>query len=155
MIVVIAHSIRKKEFKRGEIPHDDLETILDGYAKGIVVTIKGEELPKGSRLVKLYVTTVAGARRIVFLVDVESGTGFFLFYRGKNDALVRTLRSKIPLFGSACCNIPIFYKQISLERTSRHMSLHESVSEHLFQLYTPKNPVHSRQFWKEPRRGAI
>ncbi len=98
MIVVIAHSIRKKEFKRGEISRDNLQAILGGYAKGIAVTIKGEELPKGSRLIKLYVTTVAGARRIVFLVDVESGTGFFLFYRKKNDAIGKNITIKNPAF---------------------------------------------------------
>ena len=98
MSVVIAHSIRKKEFKRGKIPTDDLETILGSYAKGIVVPIKGEALPKGSRIVKLYVTTVGGARRIVFLVDVESGTGFFLFYRGKNDAIGKNITIKNPVF---------------------------------------------------------
>lgn len=98
MTVVIAHSIRKKEFKRGEITPDDLGAILVGYAKGISVTIKGEGLPKASRLVKLYVTTVAGARRIVFLVDMESGTGFFLFYRGKNDAIGKNITIKNPAF---------------------------------------------------------
>ena len=98
MTVVIAHSIRKKEFRRGEIPREDLETILGGYAKGIGVPIKGEALPKGSRLVKLYVTTVGGARRIVFLVDVESGTGFLLFYRGKNDAIGENITIKNPAF---------------------------------------------------------
>lgn len=77
MNVVFAQSICKKEFLRGQIPPADLQTILEGYAGGISVAIKGDSLPKGSRLIKIYVTTVQGARRIVFLVDVESGTGFF------------------------------------------------------------------------------
>lgn len=98
MIVVIADSIRRKEFTRGEIPPVDLEAILGGYAEGIMVAIKGDALPKGSRLVKLYVTTVAGARRIVFLVDVETGTGFFLFYRGKNDPIGTNITIKNPVF---------------------------------------------------------
>ena len=63
-----------------------------------MVSIKGEELPKGSRLVKLYVTTIAGARRIVFLVDVETGTGFLLFYRGKNDTIGKNITIKNPVF---------------------------------------------------------
>ena len=79
MKVVIAHSIRKKEFKKGMLLSGDLETILGGYAEGISVSIKGEALPKGSRLVKLYATTVHGAKRVVFLVDVPTNTGFFLF----------------------------------------------------------------------------
>lgn len=98
MTVVIAHSIRRKEFKRGEIVSEDLETILGAFEEGIVVPIKGEALPKASRLVKLYVTTVAGARRIVFLVDVETGTGFFLFYRGKNDSIGKNISIKNPAF---------------------------------------------------------
>lgn len=98
MIVVIAHSIRRKEFKQGKISPADLETILESFAEGIMVPIKGESLPKGSRLVKLYVTTIAGARRIVFLVDVETGTGFFLFYRGKNDAIGKNITIKNPAF---------------------------------------------------------
>ncbi len=98
MIVIIAHSIRRKEFKRGEIPTTDLETILQSYAEGIMTPIKGEALPKGSRLVKLYVTTISGARRIVFLVDVESDTGFFLFYRTKNDVIGKNITIKNPAF---------------------------------------------------------
>lgn len=98
MIVVIAHGIRRKEFKRGKIAPADLETILGSFAEGIMVPIKGEALPKGSRLVKLYVTTIAGARRIVFLVDVETGTGFLLFYRGKGDAIGKNITIKNPAF---------------------------------------------------------
>ena len=98
MSVVIAHSIQRKEFKQGQIPPDDLETILSGYAEGIFILIKGESLPKGSRLVKLYVTTVRGARRIVFLVDVETNTGFFLFHRNKNDVLGKNISIKNPAF---------------------------------------------------------
>ncbi len=98
MNVVIAHGIRKKEFKHGEIPPHDLQTILSGYAEGISVTIKGESLPKGSRLVKLYVTTIQDARRIVFLVDVETNTGFFLFFRGKNDLIGKNISVKNPHF---------------------------------------------------------
>lgn len=98
MTVVIAHSIRRKEFKQGKISPMDLEIILGSYAEGIMVSIKGEALPKGSRLVKLYVTTIAGARRIVFLVDVETGTGFLLFYRGKNDTIGKNITIKNPVF---------------------------------------------------------
>lgn len=98
MIVVIAHSIRRREFKQGKIVPIDLEIILSSYAAGIMVSIKGEALPKGSRLVKLYVTTIAGARRIVFLVDVATGTGFLLFYRGKNDTVGKNITIKNPVF---------------------------------------------------------
>lgn len=98
MKVVISDSIQKKEFRQGKIPERDLEVILRGYSEGIYIPIKGESLPKGSRLVKLYVTTIQGAHRVVFLVDVETGTGFFLFYRSKNDVLGKNISIKNPAF---------------------------------------------------------
>lgn len=79
MAVIISHRIKKKEFKKGVIPQDDLRIILNGFKDGIFTFIKGESLPRGSRLIKIYSTTVAGARRIVFLVDVASNDAFFSF----------------------------------------------------------------------------
>jgi hypothetical protein len=98
MKVLFSHRVRKKEFKSGHIPPADLKTILEGYAGGISIAIKGEALPKGSRLIKIYATTVRGARRIVFLVDVETGTGFFLFYRSKNDVIGNNISIQNPAF---------------------------------------------------------
>ncbi|MBI3618451.1 hypothetical protein HY213_00265 [Candidatus Peregrinibacteria bacterium] len=98
MIVIVADSVRRKEFKHGHIPATDLETILSSYAEGIVVPLKGERLPHASRLIKIYATTARGARRIVFLIDVETGTGFFLFYRSKNDVLGKNISIKNPAF---------------------------------------------------------
>jgi hypothetical protein len=98
MTIVISHGIRRKEFKRGIISAEELQIIRDAYAEGIMTPIKGEALPKASRLVKIYVTTVAGARRIVFLVDVATGTGFFLMYRGKNDPAGENISIKNPAF---------------------------------------------------------
>lgn len=97
MKVVIAQSIQKREFG-GQIPGADLKIIMHAYAKGIFTPIKGESLPKGSRLIKLYATTVGEAKRIVFLLEVRSGTGFFLFYRGKNDAIGKNITIKNPAF---------------------------------------------------------
>lgn len=101
MTVVITHGIRKREFRGGTIPPDDLQVILGLYAKGIAVPIKGDALPGHSRLIKLYATTVAGARRIVFLIDVRSGTAFLLFYRGKNDRIGKNISIKNPEFRKA------------------------------------------------------
>lgn len=101
MIVVIAQSIRNKEFKRGTIPPSDLSCIVQSYTEGIGVYIKGEKLPKGSRLLKVYATTTQGARRIVFLVDVALGTGFFLFYRSKDDPIGKNISIKNPHFKKA------------------------------------------------------
>lgn len=98
MKIVVAQSIRKREFGHGQMPPTDLEVILRAYAKGIGIPLKGEALPRGSRLVKLHVTTAGGARRIVFLVDIKTGTGYFLFYRGKNDAIGKNITIKNPTF---------------------------------------------------------
>lgn len=90
MAVIISHSIKCKEFKKG-MAQTDLQNILRGFQEGIFTIIKGENLPKGSRLIKVYSTTVAGARRIVFLVDVASNDAFFLFYRSKNDKIGKNI----------------------------------------------------------------
>ena len=90
MAVIISHSIKRKEFKKG-MAQTDLRNILRGFQEGIFTIIKGENLPKGSRLIKVYSTTVAGARRIVFLVDVANNEAFFLFYRSKNDKIGKNI----------------------------------------------------------------
>ncbi len=87
MAVVISHQIKKREFKKGIIPSRDLDTILKSFQGGIFTLIKGKDLPRGSRLIKIYATTIQGARRIIFLVDVESNDAFFLMYRSKNDTV--------------------------------------------------------------------
>ncbi len=123
MKVVIADSIRKKEFRQGKIPQNDLESILRGYSEGIYVQIKGESLPKGSRLVKLYVTTIQGARRIVFLVDVETNVGFFLFYRSKNDILGKNISIKNPEFKKRLLQyLDLLSTDISAGRINTHES---------------------------------
>ncbi len=98
MTVIIARTIRKKEFKGGRIADDDFEKILSSYKEGIFTVIKGEKLPKGSRLIKIYATTSAGARRIVYLLDVEAGDAFFLLYRSKNDEIGKNITIKNPTF---------------------------------------------------------
>ena len=98
MKIVFTKSIQKKEFKRGHIPLEDLNVIVNGFAKGIFTPLKGKSLPKDSRLIKIYVTTVGGAKRIVFLVDTKTNDCYFLFYRGKNDAIGKNISIKNPTF---------------------------------------------------------
>ncbi len=98
MVVIISHRIKRKEFKNGIIPENDLRKILDGFSEGIFVVIKGKNLPKGSRLVKVYSTTVSGARRIVYLLDMLSNDAFFLFYRSKNDKIGKNISINNPVF---------------------------------------------------------
>ncbi len=96
--VIISHRIKKKEFRMGVIPPDDLNIILKSFDRGIFTIIKGDRLPRDSRLIKIYATTVAGARRIVFLVDAQSDTGFLLFYRSKQDKIGQNISIKNPVF---------------------------------------------------------
>jgi hypothetical protein len=98
MAVIISHRVKKKEFKKGIIPENDLQKILDGFREGIFIVIKGENLPKGSRLIKVYSTTMTGARRIIYLVDVLSNDAFFLFYRSKNDKIGKNISINNPEF---------------------------------------------------------
>jgi len=91
MKVVITHTIKKKEFRKSTFGNKDLQIILKSFKKGIFDTIKGLQLPLNSRLIKVYATTVYGARRIVFLVDMESGDGFLLFYRDKKDRVGKNM----------------------------------------------------------------
>ena len=82
MKVIFSHTISRKE-KISELK----AKIIKAYAKGIFTKIKGEQLPSGTSLIKIYTTTICGAGRLVFLVDMKSMDGFFLFFRAKNDPI--------------------------------------------------------------------
>jgi hypothetical protein len=103
MKLVISHRIAKKEFKKG-IPKVDFQIIVEALGKGIFKEIKGNNLPKASKLIKIYATTINGARRIVFLVDVLSGDAFFLLYRSKNDKIGRNITIQNPDFKKILLN---------------------------------------------------
>jgi len=86
MSLIIGDSIRQKEFG-SEIPEPDREVIIRSARVDLATAIKGDQLPKGTRLLKAYATSPNGARRIVFLLEVEGGDLFLLFYRNKKDAV--------------------------------------------------------------------
>lgn len=93
MKIVFTNTLSKKE----NIGNEKME-IIRSVVKGIFTLIKGVSLPKYSRLIKIYVTTVKGARRAVFLADMLSGKNFFLFYRSKNDEIGKNMSVKNPKF---------------------------------------------------------
>ena len=72
------------------------EKIVKEYAKGIFTLIKGEDLPRDSQLAKIYTTTISGVGRPVFFIQTETGDGFFLFFRSKNDGLGQNISIKNP-----------------------------------------------------------
>jgi len=97
MKIVFSKRIIQKEL--GMKPtEDDFLVIRKWYEKWIYESIKWESLPVGSRLIKVYATTVTWARRIVYLIDVKSGDVFFLFLRTKNDRIGSNITINNPEF---------------------------------------------------------
>jgi hypothetical protein len=89
MKIIFSRRLSKKE-KIGSFK----KKIVEAYAKGISVQIKGSQLPKSSSLIKIYTTTIQGVGRLVFLVNMKSGDAFFLFYRTKNDEIGKNISIK-------------------------------------------------------------
>lgn len=99
MALIIGSSIRRKEF--GEvIPEDDLEIIVRSTKVELTTPIKGKGIPQGTRLLKAHATSSKGARRIVFLLEVEGGDMFLLFYRDKKDKVGANITIKNKAFKS-------------------------------------------------------
>lgn len=97
MGLVVSHRIRAREFS-AEIPADAREALLRSARVALTTPLTGKGLPAGTRLLKAYATSARGPRRIVYLLAVEDGTLFLLFYRDKNDALGADITPKNPAF---------------------------------------------------------
>lgn len=80
------------------IPADAKEALLRSARVALTTPLMGKGLPAGTRLLKAYATSARGPRRIVYLLAVEDGTLFRLFYRDKNDELGANITPKNPLF---------------------------------------------------------
>lgn len=94
MKVIFSDTLSEKE----SLTSTEKEWLLKAFAKGIYQFIKGESLPPHSKLAKLYLTTVVGARRAVFLIDAETKDGFFLMLRSKKDPIGANITIKNPQF---------------------------------------------------------
>lgn len=92
--IVFANQITKKE----KLTPLDVDNIVKVCKKDIFTRIKGEEIPDNSSLIKIYTTTLEGARRLVLILDEEIQVGHFLFYRKKDDSLGANISIKNPLF---------------------------------------------------------
>jgi len=95
----IAARIRKREFGK-LIPPADKEALLDGARLDLAQPIAGKDLPKGTRLLKVYATTKQGPRRILYLLVVAEGDLFVLFYRDKKDAVGENMSPKSTAFNA-------------------------------------------------------
>ena len=100
MALYIAERIRKREFGRG-ISAADKESLLAGARVCLGASIAGHGLPKGTRLLKAYVTTKQGPRRILYLLVVQEKDLFVIFYRTKQDDVGVNMSPKNPAFNNA------------------------------------------------------
>ena len=100
MRVFISAQIRRKEFGR-KVSEDDLSVIARSARAALGVPIAAPGLPPRTRLIKAYAASQHGSKRIVYLLAVEDGDMFLLFYRGKNDLVGRNVSIANPAFRSA------------------------------------------------------
>lgn len=100
MALFISERIRKREFGR-EISPADKAALLEGARVCLTASLAGRGLPKGTRLLKAYATTKQGPRRILYLLVVQEGDLFVLFYRPKQDEVGENMSSKNFAFNSA------------------------------------------------------
>lgn len=99
MKLIFSHRIKKKELWKNPDAHD-MEVILRSCKKDIYEPINWD-IPPSTQLIKVYATSKSGAKRIVFLLETETGDRFFLFYRDKDDLIGENVTIKNPLFKKA------------------------------------------------------
>ena len=97
MAVVVSHRIRAKEFGK-TIPEEDREVLVRTARVALAVPIAGPGLPAGTLLLKAYATSANGPRRVVYLLAIEAGDLFLLFYRAKQDVVGANITAKNPAF---------------------------------------------------------
>ncbi len=100
MRLFVGASILKREFGR-EIPAQDQIILQRATRSELLLEIKDSALPAKTKLLKGYATSVQGARRLVYLLLVEAGDLFLLFYRPKGDPIGDNVSIKNPAFKSA------------------------------------------------------
>ena len=99
MGLFISERIRKREFGK-LIPANDKAALLAGARPELAQPIAAKSLPKGTRLLKTYATTKQGPRRILYLLVVEGGDVFVLFYRDKHDLVGENMSPRNAAFNS-------------------------------------------------------
>ena len=97
MSIVVSEQIRAQEFGR-TIPSEAREVLIRTARVALATPLAGQGLPPGTRLLKAYATSSQGPRRIVYLLAVDEGDLFLLFYRDKNDPVGENISPKNPVF---------------------------------------------------------
>ena len=100
MRVLLSARIRRREFGKA-IPAEDLPVIARSARAALAVPIAAKGLPAGTRLPKAYATSPRGAKRVVYLLVLDEGDLFLLFYRSKEDPLGRNVSLSNPEFRKA------------------------------------------------------
>jgi hypothetical protein len=98
--VFLSTQIRRREFGRA-VASGDLKVIGRSARSALAVPIAARGLPPRTQLIKSYATSKGGPKRIVYLLSVEDGDLFLLFYRGKNDPIGRNVSMANPAFREA------------------------------------------------------
>lgn len=98
--VFLSAQIRRREFGRAVAPAD-LKVIGRSARSALAVPIAARGLPPRTQLIKAYATSKGGPRRVVYLLSVEDGDLFLLFYRSKNDPIGRNVSMANPVFREA------------------------------------------------------
>jgi hypothetical protein len=98
--VFISARIRRREFG-ARVPPEDLPVVARSARAALGVSIAASGLPPRTRLIKAYATSKRGPKRVVYLLAVQDGDMFLLFYRGKNDPVGSNASMTNPAFRTA------------------------------------------------------
>lgn len=97
MAIIISHQIRAVGFG-AKISSDEQAALIRSSRVALATPITAKGLPPKTRLLKGYATSKRGPKRVVYLLAVDDGTLFLLFYRGKNDPVGENVGHKSPMF---------------------------------------------------------
>jgi len=92
--LLIPKTLAKREF--GKMANAQNEVVA-AWRKAIFTSLPAKGYA-GCRLLKAYVTTTDGPRRMLFLLQNSSGDSFFLMHRPKGDAVGDNMSYRNPRF---------------------------------------------------------
>lgn len=100
----------------------EVEIVVKAFKKGMYTIIKGISLPKNTNTYKVYATTIHGARRILYLVNTQTGDAGLLLYRSKNDKIGSNMSVKNPEF---CHVLKKYLRIFSQDLESGNIEIYE------------------------------
>lgn len=98
MRLFVGKGILKREFG-GELSLEDIQLFRRAVRPGLLLEIKGSAaMPAKTKLLKAYMTSRFGPRRLVCLLMVERDDYFLLLFRPKGDPVGDNMTIKNPSF---------------------------------------------------------